>query len=628
MTNYRPEIDGLRTLAVLPVILYHADATLISGGFVGVDVFFVISGYLITSILISELDEGRFSLMRFYERRARRILPALFTVMICCIPFALAWMPPRQMAEFAQSLIAVVFFVSNMLFFRQSDYHAPAAEEKPLLHTWSLAVEEQYYLFFPILLFILWRFGRGRVVTVLAITAGISLLLSEWGWRNHPTANFYLAPGRVWELFAGSFCAFALSRRTIEGHGGLAAIGITLIVLANFAFTEMTPFPGLYTLVPVIGAALIILFATGSTIVGKALSLRPMVWMGLISYSAYLWHQPIFAFARIRSDAVPGTPAMLALAMAAIGLAYLTWRYIEQPFRTRTPIFPMQKQVFGASAVGISAMAIIGYLGQLDDGLQSRMSAEFRTRTAQIDRLANQRLEAIGYGTCHYDRSETTAQFVANWTCAPDRMGAPLRVAIYGDSHAADKAAVLRRSGLDVIQMTAPGCPLAGDGGPASCSVLRAAFQDAIGANPPDVLILANRFSSNELSARHLQMVVDQWASRAAKLIIASPAPEFYNFDDIYAQRGRNAAKALHHDPAPLERFTHAMAKVHQPENVQVLDVLPLFCELSGTCAPVADGLLLVDYGHLSPEAMTALAPALRREVDTLAGIRILSEAH
>lgn len=195
--KYRPEIDGLRALAVVPVILFHAGFELFSGGFVGVDVFFVISGYLITTIFIEEIDNQRFSIVNFYERRARRILPALFFVMLLCIPFAWLWMLPFQLKGFADSLIAVCLFASNILFWSESGYFDAATEEKPLLHTWSLAVEEQYYVLFPLFLLLAWRFGKNRVFWMIVAMAAVSLLLSEWGWRHKPVANFYLAPTRA-----------------------------------------------------------------------------------------------------------------------------------------------------------------------------------------------------------------------------------------------------------------------------------------------------------------------------------------------------------------------------------------------------------------------------------------------
>jgi peptidoglycan/LPS O-acetylase OafA/YrhL len=373
--KYRPEIDGLRALAVVPVILFHAGFSVFSGGYVGVDVFFVISGYLITSILISEFEEERFSISRFYERRARRILPALFVVMLACLPFAYMWMLPSQLKDFAQSLVAVVFFGSNILFWRESGYFAADAEIKPLLHTWSLAVEEQYYIVFPIFLLLAWRFGRNKVFWSVVLIAAISLLLSEWGWRNKPSANFYLAPTRAWELFAGSICAFLTVGRTLKSNNVLSGIGLAAIIFAIFTFDKNTPFPSVYALVPVVGTALIILFGRQGTLVANLLSMRAFVGIGLISYSAYLWHQPLFAFARLRSLTEPSNTLMAVLAVAALLLAWVTWRWVEQPFRKRTNlVLVTQRSVFAASGAVGAVFVALGLAGHVGNGFGWRSS--------------------------------------------------------------------------------------------------------------------------------------------------------------------------------------------------------------------------------------------------------------
>ena len=249
--NYRREIDGLRALAVVPVILFHAGFEWFSGGFVGVDIFFVISGYLITSIILSGKQDGTFTLLRFYERRARRILPVLFFIMLACLPFAWLWMPPHEMVEFSRSLIAVPLFVSNILFWRETGYFATANELKPLLHTWSLAVEEQYYLLFPLFLLLTWKLGRRWIVALLAVMAILSLVLAQWGSMNSPTASFYLLPTRGWELLIGALVAFYLSRgikvensnkqKAINQAGSL--LGVLLIGYAAVTFDKTTPFP-------------------------------------------------------------------------------------------------------------------------------------------------------------------------------------------------------------------------------------------------------------------------------------------------------------------------------------------------------------------------------------------------
>ncbi|HEV8410989.1 MAG TPA: acyltransferase, partial [Gemmatimonadaceae bacterium] len=314
--EYRREIDGLRAVAVLPVILFHARIRGFSGGYVGVDVFFVISGYLITSLLVAELDQGRSSIAGFYERRARRILPALCVVMLACLPFAWLWMLPYQLVEFAKSVVAVSVFSSNFLFWWEAgNYFGTANDLKPLLHTWSLAVEEQYYLLFPLSLMLAWRFGRRNTVRLVAGVAMISLALAVWGWRRHAGMAFYLAPFRGWELLLGAMLAFrapvadnraASTRSARLAKEGLALAGILLIAWAIVSFDDITQGPTLFTLVPNVGAALIIVCATSETLVGRMLSHRWLVGVGLVSYSAYLWHQPLFAFARIRAREEPG----------------------------------------------------------------------------------------------------------------------------------------------------------------------------------------------------------------------------------------------------------------------------------------------------------------------------------
>ena len=257
--KYRAEIDGLRALAVIPVIFFHAGFELFSGGFVGVDIFFVISGYLITSILIEEIENKKFSIIRFYERRARRILPALFLVMFFSILLAWILLSDTALNKFGNSVIGLSFFISNLVFWKQQGYFEEYSELNPLLHTWSLSVEEQYYVIFPIFLLLVWSFGRTKVFWIIVVMAVISLLISEWGWRNKPVANFYLTPTRIWELFVGSIAALIIQSRGVMKNNFLALLGLSIIFLSIFVYDESTPFPSLYTLVPVLGVFLLIL---------------------------------------------------------------------------------------------------------------------------------------------------------------------------------------------------------------------------------------------------------------------------------------------------------------------------------------------------------------------------------
>ena len=464
--QYRPEIDGLRALAVIPVILFHAGFSTFDGGFVGVDVFFVISGFLITTIIIAELEKGEFSLIRFYERRARRILPALFATMLISIPVAWALMIPAQLKLFAKSLVATSLFASNFLFWKETNYFGAAAEEKPFLHTWSLAVEEQYYLFFPILLMLLWRFGPRRLLYLIIAIAFASLALSEWGWRNSPTANFFLAPMRIWELLFGSVCAFVIHKKDYRPNEVFAAAGIALILFSIFAFDENTPFPSLYALGPVVGTALIIMFATSETTTGKLLATRWVVGIGLISYSAYLWHQPLFAFARIGFRENLNDTVFLALTVLSFMLAYLSWRYIETPFRKiREKKSLSRKVIFASSLIAGTLIVSIGLIGIKTDGLRELYIAKrLNPQEGELLRIVDRDTQYNLYdymvddGSCKFWGRTITPQTTARFEACSKKYRKA--IVVLGDSHAMNIYNIVAKSDVYpfVLGVSQGGC--------------------------------------------------------------------------------------------------------------------------------------------------------------------------
>lgn len=452
--QYRREIDGLRAFAVLPVILFHAGFEIFGGGFVGVDIFFVISGYLITSILIEDLAQWRFSILTFYERRARRILPALFFVSLCTIPFAWAWMLPGQFAAFAKSLIATSLFASNILFWKESGYFAAAAEEKPLLHTWSLAVEEQYYVLFPVFLLLAWRFGRTYVFWAIVALSAVSLAIAEWGWRNEPSASFYLIPTRAWELFAGSIAAFIVQRRGVQTNELLAGAGLLAILCAIFFYDRHTPFPSVYALLPVGGTVLLIVFASAQTRVARVLGWRGFVGLGLISYSAYLWHQPLFAFARIYLLDHPSAALMLALSVIAIALAYLSWRFVEQPFRGSQPIFKGRGPIFLFSGVGLAAFIGFGLFAVQMQGFPQRLAPE----VLEIARY--QKDDNPFSGRCQFQRGRLSHPVTG---CTEFLEEGRAEVVFVGDSHSDaisyQAQLALQQQGISSYAVAYSGCP-------------------------------------------------------------------------------------------------------------------------------------------------------------------------
>ena len=444
--EYRREIDGLRSLAVIPVIFFHAGIDAFRGGFVGVDVFFVISGYLITTLILQEKQQGRFSIANFYERRVRRILPVLTFVMLCCLPFALWLMLPGQLISFSNSVISVALFVSNFLFWTESGYFRDASEVKPLLHTWSLAVEEQYYLLFPLLIIVAWRLGTRRLVyLILAIAIG-SLALSEIGARRFPVANFFLAPTRAWELFVGALCAFYLSKTDTKPYTStwLSLAGLVMIAISVHTYSESTLFPSMLALLPVLGTAMIILFSPG-TPVASALSTPLLVWIGLLSYSAYLWHQPIFAFVRLHNGENPSTPVALGLIAAVFALSYLSWRFIEMPFRSRSRTSLRQVLLFVGGLTAINVAYAVTSIQQ--DGFVSRYRPEDRSLVTMGARDAGWYI-ANRFERLAVDEFDPTK---------------PVKVLIIGDSFAQDFVNVLHEGGLDehasiVTHYIATGC--------------------------------------------------------------------------------------------------------------------------------------------------------------------------
>lgn len=460
--RYRPEIDGLRAVAVLPVVLFHSGLSWFPGGYVGVDIFFVISGFLITSIILAQMLAGRFSLLDFYERRARRILPALFVVMLVCLPLAWKMLDPEDFKYFSKSLVAVPAFSSNLLFWLETGYFDPSAELKPLLHTWTLAVEEQYYLFFPLFLMLGWRLGLGWLVAILTIVALLSLAVSEIGTRNDSASTFYLLHARAWELLVGSFIAFYFVHRpqSTLNHRGLnqaaSLAGIGLIAYAVLSFDSSTAFPGLNALVPTLGAALIILFANGETWVGRVLSCRPLVLIGMISYSAYLWHQPLFAFARHNSLVQPALPVMLSLACLSLILAWLSWRFIEQPFRTKGTF--NRRQIFGIGAGGSAVFVAVGLTGYFNNGFTQRFNVDPVLFQEFADPQIRERCDRNAGGT---GRDIDFCLFgLADSNATPD-------VAVFGDSHSeallATFDAAAREQNETLVHIGLGGClPLLG----------------------------------------------------------------------------------------------------------------------------------------------------------------------
>lgn len=372
--QYRREVDGLRAFAVLPVMLFHAGFAFLPGGFLGVDIFFVISGFLITSLIQRDLELGRFSIVNFYLRRFRRILPALIVMMALTVPLAYRLMIPDDLENYGQSLVATAVSANNILLYLTQDYFAMEAEFKPLIHTWSLGVEEQYYFIVPLLMSLCFALGRKRMVagTIAALTI-TSFAACLWLQRHNPNANFYLIFSRAWELGIGALAALSAPRapdHRTPAASAAALVGFAAAIVPMALFDGHMGLPGTWTLLPVAGTALVLLFAGPENPMGRLLGWGPFVGIGLLSYSAYLYHQPVFAFVRIARLSPPSVSLLLALVPLVFALAYLSWRFVEQPFRharqVSTPV------MLSAVAIGSMALGAVGLSFYVTSGFYHR----------------------------------------------------------------------------------------------------------------------------------------------------------------------------------------------------------------------------------------------------------------
>lgn len=625
--KYRPEIDGLRALAVLPVIFFHAGFTLFQGGFVGVDIFFVISGYLITSILITDLDKQEFSIINFYERRARRLLPALFFVLIASIPLAILLLIPIDLKNFGQSLVAVSFFSSNFLFWLEFDYFDSASELKPLIHTWSLAVEEQFYILFPILLLFIWRLGRNATLAIFFVLFLISLLLAEWASINSPTANFFLLPFRIWELLIGAFLSILIKQYGFIKSNFLNQIislmGISMIILSIVFFDHETRFPGLVGLFPTLGTGFLILSAVSGTLVFKFLTLRLIILMGLISYSAYLWHQPMLVYARYFFGENLNIFYLFVLCILPFIFAYFTWKYIEQPFRDKVKF--TRKNIFVFSFLGIILFSGIGLSMHFTNGLSYRLPDDLKEK--------NLFQPNINCSFSNYGLKLFLSEEVKN--CLNNSSNS---VFLIGDSHANALSYSLENElskiGLGVINLSSPGCfPIFGTNNPIqslgpNCTAMKDFIeQRVLNLKRPIILssrwrlwIEGNRYNNGEggiewgnpspasLKSNHTKENLylhtkDELTKlgEGLKLIIVNQIPEV-GIDPI-RNKFVNSDRVLEHDYSQyLSQNDRTNSIFSGIKNASLIRTDKLVCDLnSKRCKTEIDGnLLYMDSHHPS----------------------------
>lgn len=617
--RYRPEVDGLRAVAVLPVILFHAGVPPFTGGFIGVDVFFVISGYLITSIVLAESDAGAFSLWNFYDRRLRRILPALLTVVALTAVVGAILMTPGQLKELGQSIVASLAFSANIFFWLKLDYWSQSSELVPLLHLWSLGVEEQFYLLTPLIALV----ARKRAVllglfTGLAVASFAAMLFMHQS--GHIAAAFYLLPFRAWEIAVGAIAALVQGRIRPAGLRDDVVSGVALAaLLACVVLLDDRSAPALMFGLPVLCTVVLILFCReGAT--QKLLAARPMVLIGLISYSLYLFHQPVLALLRIASPRPLEPLQILAAIAVTFALASLTYRFIESPCRKRPArrIAPLHYALAGS----LAALFIAGLMVHRTDGLRDQKLAMMdpRLQTALLD-LEEERAARIELWKARllHDRR-------------PFEETADVRVLIVGDSLSEDlfvaattgaaPGLAVRRLPLDDECIRTDGRSGKGKEAP-TCRAELDSFQGSSLLRDADVVVFANAWLTN---ADALAKVFDYPAMRGKQVVVY----ETHGFLDMLSVTMSLHRFGLDPNSEDLQRFLYlnrhqrtltanaALQQISERRGAATIRAFDFFCDREAQRCRLftpAGRPMVIDQAHLSESGLQMFRPWLKREL-------------
>ncbi|WP_025857415.1 acyltransferase family protein [Pseudomonas sp. CHM02] len=629
---YRRDIDGLRAIAVLAVVLFHFGVPGVSGGFVGVDVFFVISGFLITSIIWRERQAGRFSFVDFWARRARRILPPLFVMMATTLVAGWFLLAPKDYAALGRSVHYQATFSSNLLFARQHGYFDAASDIKPLLHTWSLAVEEQFYIVFPLLLTLLssrLKYWRLALFGVLLVSFGMSV----WAVTHQPQKAFYLLHLRAWELLAGAMLAVLPMRNWRASPAvaqGVSLVSMGLILIAVFGFDRHTPFPGAAALLPVLGVVGLI-WANGQqhTWVGRLMSSRVMVGIGLISYSWYLWHWPVFVYANYAAVDGLSTLELAGLLLLSLVLGYLSWRFVEAPFREKR-LLAGRKAILAAGLAGILGLGFTGLALREADGVPWRLSE-------QALRYAQAKTWSPALMACMADKDTPDDRLF----CHFGPKGRSVSALVWGDSHATALIPALEdaanRHDISLVQASFAGCmPLDGLENIARCAHFNQRVEKALAEQSFSDVVLAARWSlylygqmsgdkehalKEPGTGKYVRAVAEQRFAQGLRERISglrAAGHRVWLVKEVPLQEiivpYRLSRLTMMHRPVdreglPLEEHVERQAFITRlfdelaaaDSGVGVLDPAPLLCGADGLCRVELNGrALYTDDNHLS----------------------------
>jgi peptidoglycan/LPS O-acetylase OafA/YrhL len=613
--RYRPDIDGLRAIAILPILLLHCGVTRLRGGFVGVDIFFVISGFLITAIMVRDIAEERFSIARFYRHRIVRILPALLVMMTITLGLGCVFLLPNQLRDLGRSAAATSVFGSNVYFYLTSDYFAAASDAKPLVHTWSLAVEEQFYLLYPLLLWSLRSLCRKRLAQVIGGLALLSFAVGGWLASSYPSAAFFLLPARIWELSLGALVALGVAPKIVRRslRTALCVLAITVIAASCVVISSGWPFPVPFALPPAVAAAVLLAYG-GQGPTARLLGAWPLRAVGLISYSAYLWHRPIIAFYQIRHGSTLAPVETIGLLCASLGAAWLSYAVIERPASRRWRI---------GSGLAPHATAVVLLAAMAAAGLTIAAKADdIRPLSPRLTLAASY----LGWDATPAGKRQFSADrcFVlpTGRAFSPDclRLSTTMpNIALLGDSHGAHFSQALHAllPGANVVQATAAGCrPLVhGKGLPTCRATMDAAF-DTLDFTRIDTVILSALWLDFEQPA--LLDTIRWLRMRGTRVLVIGPSVEYDA--DLPTLIVRSAREG---DPTLADRYRladrialdHAMAGPIRAAGADYASAIATECTGSTCRLTTAHGTPLhFDHSHFTPAgAQAALTSILTR---------------
>ncbi len=633
--GYRPDIDGLRALAVLPVVFFHSELKFY-GGYVGVDVFFVISGYLITALIGAEMAAGTFSLRDFWERRIRRIMPAATVTVAVSLVLGFFLMLPADFEALGESAIAQALLSANIYFHQTTGYFERPADTKPLLHFWSLAVEEQFYLIFPLVLLALQRWSARVKLAVVGGVAAVSFALSVVGVWAFPQGTFYLLPTRAWELALGALLALSGGRLPLSerARGPIGWAGLVMMLAPVAIYDADSPFPGLLAVPPCLGALLVIWgTATERSTLGRVLSSRPLVWVGLMSYSLYLWHWPVKVFSHYWFTGLHSPLAMrLGVVVVSFGLAWLSWRYVETPFRTRRVRMPVRKLMLGAATASVATLGV-GAAIAAGDGWPGRFPPEI-----------------VEYASAYEDRPQVEE---ADLTIEEAEAGAlPIlgdgrgrsgpTILLWGDSHARVVSpaveAMCRQLGVRGYRASRSETPALLDWGGADVRDYNEAVFRWIERTRPTVVVLASRWEKalrTEEDEESLRATVERLRGLGVSVsVMRQVASQQKDIPKALARAellGGDVEEvgvpvALHEKVTQRsnDMIDHVEATVR---GLLVLDPIPYLSREKRCVAEVGGRPLYYDYQHLTTFGAEQLTPMFAALLKTVVEERGRSEA-